>query len=299
MNNLIWLDGSLVPTEKATIPIMSHTLHYGTGAFEGIRVYKTTQGRALLKLDEHIKRLIDSFSIFEAPLPWKFNQIKQAVIDTVRANDIDQGYVRPIIFFGSESLHIDPRTCSVHMAIIVVPFSTFKTKAITVMTSPIKRICPQSFDVAKKINGHYINSVHAHQNARLHGYDEALLLDHNGYVAECSIANIFMVDKQGIVKTPALGSILPGITRAIVLELANRLGLQAQEKSITYNNLVNAAELFITGTAAEIMPISKLDNQPFIPSEVNITSQLQKQFHKIVHERHKEFQHWFTYIDSQ
>jgi len=210
----IWIDGQYLPWQEAHVHLQTYTLHYGAGVFEGIRLYNTIKGPAIFCLDEHIDRLFDSFSVFEKEIPFSKKQVKDAVINLIKKNNVTAGYIRPIIFLGCGTMSLDITHAPVQVAISMWPWAKhLGDDAISIKTSPFIRPHPRSTFVDKKINGHYINSILAHMDAKKSGYDEALLLDYNNNLAEGAAANIFLV-KDNVLKTPQLGSILPGITRA-------------------------------------------------------------------------------------
>src|ERR1700722_10497919 len=209
----IWLDGNIIPWQEASVHITTHTLHYGSGAFEGIRCYATPKGTAIFRLSDHITRLLRSCASLGVPIALTAQTLEQAVIDTINANSFTNCYIRPIIFFGSESLLLSPRNCSIHCAIIALEMNKYLgTQPVTVAISKIKRMPPDSAPLHNKINGYYVNSIFAFHDAQDRGFDEALLLDQHGTIAEGSVANIFFI-MDGILTTPTAEAILPGITR--------------------------------------------------------------------------------------
>jgi len=291
----IWLDGTIVPWQEATIHIATHTLHYGSGAFEGIRCYATPQGPAIFRLTDHTTRLLTSFASFGINVPFSQATLEQAIIDTVKINGLDNCYIRPILFFGDESLLLNPKNLSVHCAIMVLEMHKYLgTKAIKVTISNIKRMHPESAPLHSKINGYYVNSIFAFQDAQKRGFDEALLLDHDNRIAEGSVANIFFVI-DGILKTPTAETILPGITRDTVIILAQQLGIAVCEESIHLDDLSRATEAFFTGTASEITPIHMIDQHQYaIPGL--ITEKIKSMYTAIITGHATQDQKWLTFV---
>lgn len=295
--SVIWLDGKLVPWEQATVHIMTHTLHYGSGAFEGIRCYATENGPAIFRLSEHVDRLLNSFSCFETTFPWTKTMLEQAIITTVKANGLSNCYIRPLIFFGSESLLLNPKNLSVHCAIIAIDMDKYLGKeAINVGISSIKRISPNAVPIHNKINGFYVNSIFAFQEVKSRGFDEAILLDQKGNISEGSVANIFFII-DGILKTPPSESILPGITRASVIDIAKKLNIPTSEETITLQDVNNATEAFFTGTASEITPIKLIDQKQFNISPGEITQAIQRMYKNITVGNNNDFKLWLTFIN--
>lgn len=293
----IWLDGKMVPWEQATVHIMTHTLHYGSGAFEGIRCYATKNRPAIFRLSEHVDRLLNSFSCFETTFPWTKSILEQAIIDTVKANGLSNCYIRPLIFFGAESILLSPKNLSVHCAIIAIDMDKYLGKeAISVGISSIKRISPSAVPIHNKINGFYVNSIFAFQEVKNRGFDEALLLDQKGNISEGSVANIFFVI-DGILKTPPSESILPGITRASVMDIAKKLGIPTSEEIITLQDMNNATEAFFTGTASEITPIKLIDQKQFDQSPGKVTQAIKEMYKSIALGNNNDFKFWLTFID--
>jgi len=292
----IWMDGTLVPWAQAQVHVLSYTLHYGLGSFEGIRMYPTSNGTAIFRLHEHVDRLLESCSVLPRPVPFSKQEIIDAVCATVKKNGITHGYVRPLVYLGTGALGIQPTDNPVHLAIAVLPWKKVTASALRVKTSPFIRIHPQSTYVEKKLIGNYINSILAHMDAVENGYDEALLLDYEGNIAEGPGANVCIV-KDGNIQTPALGSLLPGITRDTVLAISGDLGIPAEECSITEAAFKNADEAFFTGTAVEIAPIQSIDNISFGKEAGPITRQLQEYYDAVVHGKVEKYKDWLTIIN--
>ena len=292
----IWLDGKLVPWDEAKVHVLAHSLHYGSAVFEGIRFYKTSKGPAIFLLDKHVKRLVFSAKTVGMKLPYTEKQLSDAIIQTVKENDIPAGYIRPLCFYGYGNLGVSPKDVPVQVAIAVWPWGAYLGDEPTkVKISSFIRLHPKSTVQDAKISGHYFNSLLAGNEARGEGYDEALLLDYEGNVAEGSGENLFLV-KDGVIFTPSLGTILPGITREAVMTLAKNLGLKVEEKKITRDQLSTMDEAFFTGTAAEVASIASFDGKelPHFPGPV--TTKLRDAFMDITHGRNHEYDDWLTYL---
>lgn len=295
--NIVWIDGKMVPKEEAKIGITCHTLHYGSGVFEGMRCYSTENNAAVFRLHDHIKRLFKSFENFEINLPWTEKEIAQAVIDTIKINNLDDCYIRPIIFFGDESLLISPKELSLHCAIIALPMEKYLGKdPIKVGFSNIKKLAKDSMPINSKINGSYANSIFAFNDVKKRGFDDAILLDQNGNIAEGSVANIFFVKNNKIV-TPTLNSILPGITRDSILKIAKHLNIEIVEQDIKPDDIFEKGftEAFFTGTASEITPIKSIENIEF-NAPGKITNDINQIYQNIVKNKDNAFLDWLTFL---
>ena len=290
----IWMNGKFVKWEDAKIHVLTHALHYGSGVFEGIRVYKTNKGAAIFRLKEHVKRLFDSAESLFMKIPYSQEDIEEAIKETVKINKLEEGYIRPIVFYGYGKMGLDPKGAKIEVAIAVWPWPSYIGDSAKVAVSSFVRISPKSLKADKKVCGHYINSILASLEAKEKGYDEALLLDSEGKVAEGPGENIFLV-KEGKIKTvPLRGQILPGITRDSVIKIAKDLGYEVLEEDISLEELKQADELFFTGTAAEVTPITQLDDKEFKIGE--ITKNLKKNYLDIV--RGKEgYEGWLEYVE--
>ena len=300
-DGVIWYDGKMVPWRDANTHVLTHTLHYGLGVFEGLRAYETTQGPAIFRLKEHTDRLFNSAHIFMMKIPYDKVTIMQAQRDVVKQNKLTSGYIRPIAFYGAEAMGLSARTLSVHVAIAAWPWGTYLgpeslENGIRVKTSSFTRHHVNVNMCRAKSVATYANSILANQEVALNGYDEALLLDVDGYVAEGSGENIFIV-KQGKLYSPDLTSCLEGITRASILELAAEIGVPVIEKRITRDEVYCADEAFFTGTAAEVTPIRELDNRIIGPGKRGpITTQLQALFFDCVKGKAKNHEDWLTLV---
>ncbi|MDV6341438.1 branched-chain amino acid transaminase [Nitrosomonas sp. Is24] len=300
-DGVIWYDGKMVPWRDANTHVLTHTLHYGLGVFEGLRAYETAQGAAIFRLQEHTDRLFNSAHIFMMKMPYDKATIMQAQRDVVKQNKLSSAYIRPIAFYGAEAMGLSARTLSVHVAIAAWSWGTYLgpealENGIRVKTSSFTRHHVNINMCRAKSVTTYANSILANQEVALNGYDEALLLDVEGYVAEGSGENIFIV-KQGKLYTPDLTSCLEGITRASIIELTAELGIPVIEKRITRDEIYCADEAFFTGTAAEITPIRELDNRIIGPGKRGpITAQLQTLFFDCVKGRAKNHTDWLTLV---
>jgi branched-chain amino acid aminotransferase len=294
----IWFDGKLVDWEDARVHVLAHTLHYGVGAFEGIRCYKTEEGApAVFRLKEHIDRLFDSAHILTLEIPYTADEICQAVRKTLAANGLVEGYIRPVVFIGEGEMGLFARTNPVHTAIAVWPWGSYLgeeglKKGIRAKVSSFNRHHVNAAMTKGKINGYYVNSVLAKWEVVKAGYDEAVLLDTEGYVAEASGENVFMV-RNGILQTTPLTSILPGITRDSVLTIARKMDLPVKEARFSRDEMYIADEVFFTGTAAEITPVREVDDRRVGTGKPGpVTRRIQEKFFDIVHGRDALFRHW-------
>lgn len=298
-DGLIWFDGELIPWRDAKVHVLTHTLHYGMGAFEGVRAYKTEQGAAIFRLEEHTRRLFNSAKIMNMQIPFSEEEINEAQRAAVRENNLDSAYIRPMIFFGSEGMGLRADNLKVHVMVAAWEWGSYLgdegiEKGIRIKTSSFTRHHVNVSMCKAKANGHYINSMLALQEAQRDGYDEAMLLDVDGFVAEGSGENIFVV-REGQIYTPDLTSALDGITRKTIVQLANELGYDIIEKRITRDEVYIADEAFFTGTAAEVTPIREVDNRPIgCGSRGPVTEKLQKLYFDVVEGRSHLDQNWLT-----
>jgi len=296
-----WHDGKLVPWREATTHVLTHSLHYGLAVFEGLRAYKTAGGTAIFRLREHTERLFNSAHIFMMKMPYDKETLIAAQREVVRANDLESCYVRPIAFYGSEKMGVSPKGAQVHVSIAAWPWGAYLgadglEKGIRVKTSSFARHHINVTMCRAKFSGTYANSILANQEAVDHGYDEALLLDVDGYVAEGAGENLFLV-KNGRLYEPELTSALIGITRDSVIQLAQDIGLEVQTKRITRDDIYIADEAFFTGTAAEVTPIRELDNRVIGAGKRGpVTEKLQSMFFDVVNGRNPKYAKWLTPI---
>ena len=300
-DGFIWHDGKLVPWREATTHVLTHSLHYGLAVFEGLRAYKTAGGTAIFRLREHTERLFNSAHIFMMKMPYDKETLSAAQREVVRANDLESCYVRPIAFYGSEKMGVSPKGAQVHVSIAAWPWGAYLgadglEKGIRVKTSSFARHHINVTMCRAKFSGTYANSILANQEAVDHGYDEALLLDVDGYVAEGAGENLFLV-KNGRLYEPELTSALIGITRDSVIQLAQDIGLEVHTKRITRDDIYIADEAFFTGTAAEVTPIRELDNRVIGAGKRGpVTEKLQSMFFDVVNGRNSKYAKWLTPI---
>lgn len=297
----IWKDGKLIPWRDATVHVLTHSLHYGMAVFEGVRAYQTSQGVAIFRLKEHTQRLINSAKIFQMTVPFDLESLMEAQKQVVRENDLKSCYLRPLIWIGSEKLGISARGNSIHVAISAWARNAYMfeegiTKGIRVKTSSFSRHHVNASMVRAKASGYYINSILANQEALNDGYDEALLLDTDGYVSEGAGENVFIV-KNGKIYTPDLASCLDGITRDSIMTIARDMNIEVIEKRITRDEIYCCDEAFFTGTAAEVTPIRELDNRTIGNGKPgSITEKLQSKFFAAVKGEDATYRHWLTIV---
>ena len=295
----IWFNGELVDWDKAQIHILTHSLHYGMAVFEGVRAYQTPAGTAIFRPAEHTRRLFNSAKIFQMNVPHTFETLMQAQKDCVRLNKLDSCYIRPIIWIGSEKMGVSAKGNTIHASIAVWPWGAYLgedgiSKGIRVKTSSYSRHHVNVSLVRAKASGYYINSILANQEVTVHGYDEALLLDTEGYVSEGSGENVFIV-KSGKLYTPDLASCLDGITRDSVITMARDLGYAVVEKRITRDEMYCADEAFFSGTAAEITPIRELDDRTIGEGRRGpVTERLQSLFFDVVGGKADKYAGWLS-----
>lgn len=303
-DGLIWYDGKMVPWREATTHVLTHTLHYGMGVFEGVRAYNTPEGPAIFRLQDHTDRLFRSAHILGMKLPFSKEELNAAQLAVVQANGLESGYLRPMAFYGPEAMGISAKTLSVHVIVAAWPWGAYLGKealehGIRVKTSSFSRHHVNITMCKAKANGNYMNSILAHREAEMDGYHEALLLDVDGYVAEGSGENIFLV-RGGKLYTPDLTSCLDGITRNTIFQLAEEQGLSVVEKRITRDEVYIADEAFFTGTAAEITPIRELDNRPIgSGTRGPITEKLQTRYFQCVQGQAPEHRDWLAYVNAK
>ncbi len=297
----IWFDGKLVEWRDANIHVLTHSLHYGMGVFEGVRAYKTNKGTAIFRLQEHTQRLFNSAKIFQMNIPFSQDEIKEAQKAVVRANKLESCYLRPIAWIGSEKLGVSAKGNTIHVAIAAWPWGAYlgedgMNKGIRVKTSSFARHHVNVSLVRAKASGYYINSILANQEATNDGYDEALLLDTDGYVSEGSGENVFIV-KAGKLYTPDLASCLDGITRDAIMTMARDNKIEVIEKRITRDEMYCCDEAFFTGTAAEVTPIRELDGRQIGEGKRGpITTKLQTMFFDVVSGKNTKYGKWMTSI---
>ena len=300
-DGVIWYDGKMVNWRDATTHVLTHTLHYGMGVFEGVRAYKTGKGAAIFRLQEHTDRLFNSAHILQMKMPFSKQEISDAMRAAVRENHLESGYIRPMAFYGAEAMGIAAKTLSTHVICAAWSWGAYMgddalTRGIRVKTSSFSRHHVNITMCKAKANGNYMNSILAHQEAANDGYQEALLLDVDGFVAEGSGENVFIV-RKGKLYTPDLTSALEGITRDTIVQLAKELGYEVIEKRITRDEVYTADEAFFTGTAAEVTPIRELDNRAIgTGTRGPITEQLQSLYFDVVKGKSAKHMHWLTLV---
>ena len=298
--DFIWMNGEFVPWDKANVHVLSHGLHYGTGVFEGIRAYDTELGTAIFRHTEHLERLARSASFYELELPFELETLREATHELIRRNGLDSCYIRPLAFRGYGEMGLHAISASVEVIIAVWPWGAYlgedaKRNGIRAKVSTWRRHSPDSVGAHAKAAGHYLNSILAKQDSVRAGYDEAIMLDQRGMLSEGSGENIFIV-QDGTVVTPGhTSAILGGITRASVMQIAGDLGYTVAERDVALSELHQADEVFLTGTAAELVPVREVDHHAFdAPGE--ITAHLLAKFEEVLHGRAKEYVEWLDVV---
>lgn len=299
----IWMNGKFVDWADAKVHVLSHVIHYGSSFFEGIRCYATKRGPAVFRLDEHVKRLINSAKIFRAEIPYSYDEIFDAIIETIKINNLDACYIRPIAYRGYDDIGVNPLNNPVDLTIAAYEWGSYLGKGaadngIDVCVSSWRRSAPNSMPTMSKIGGAYMNSQLIKMEALVNGYSEGIALDTNGYISEGSGENIFLV-YEGIVFTPQISnSILPGVTRKSIIHLAKELGYEVKETNIMREMLYIADEAFFSGTAAEITPIRSVDKTIIGKgSKGRVTTQLQEAFFDIADNANDKYG-WLTFINN-
>jgi len=297
----IWYDDKLVPWRDATTHVLTHSLHYGLAVFEGVRAYKTPEGPAIFRLQDHTDRLFNSAKIFMMDIPYTREQLNDAQREVVRANQLESCYLRPLAFYGSEKMGVSPKGAKVHVSIAAWPWGAYLgeeglAKGIRVKTSSYQRHHINVSMVRSKTAGHYVNSILANMEAVNHGYDEALLLDTQGFVAEGAGENLFIV-RDGKIFEPNMVSGLIGITRRTVIELAADLGYTVTQIPMTRDDVYLADEAFFTGTAAEVTPIREVDGRVIGQGARGpITEKIQSLFFDVVNGRNAKYKRWLAKV---
>ena len=300
-DGLIWMDGEMVPWREAKIHVLTHTLHYGMGVFEGVRAYQTPEGPAIFRLEDHTKRLFNSAKIMNMDIPFSQDVVNEAQKACVRENNLESAYLRPMAFYGSEGMGLRADNLQTHLMVAAWEWGAYLgddgiNKGIRIKTSSFTRHHVNVSMCKAKANGHYINSMLALQEALHDGYDEAMLLDVDGFVAEGSGENLFIV-REGQIFTPDLTSALDGITRNTLFVLAKELGYDIKEKRITRDEVYVSDEAFFTGTAAEVTPIREVDNRIIGDGTRGpITTKLQKAYFDLVEGRSDRSDNWLALI---
>ena len=301
-NKFIWKNGSFEKWEETSVHILSHTIHYGTGVFEGLRAYKTEKGPAIFRLDDHTNRLFDAASQISLKIPYSAKELNKVQKDIFIKNNLDEGYIRPIVFLGNESLGIRATELSVNVAVAAWEWPSYmdpeaKEKGISVIKSSYEQYS-NPLHSGYKIIGTYINSTMALHEAISQGADEALLLDKNGFISEGSGENIFIV-KNDEIFTPKTDHCLNGITRQSVMTMAEDFGINIEEKNITFEEACEADEIFFTGTAVEITPITRIDSRKIGEGlRGPITKKLQETFVLVVSGQSNQYDKWLSYVNE-
>jgi branched-chain amino acid aminotransferase len=300
-DGVIWLDGQMVPWREAKVHVLTHTLHYGMGVFEGVRAYETPEGTAIFRLQAHTDRLFNSAKIMNMAMPYSKEELNEAQRAVVRENGLSSAYLRPMAFYGAEGMGLRADNLKVHVMVAAWTWGAYMgaenlEKGIKVATSSFTRHHPNISMTKAKANGAYMNSMLALQEAIRHGCDEALLLDKEGYVSEGSGENFFMV-RDGVIYTPLLTSALDGITRKTIMQLAAEMGYSVIERNITRDEVYIADEAFFTGTAAEVTPIRELDGRAIgSGSRGPITQAIQARYFALVQGKDKDYAEWRTFV---
>ena len=300
-DGVIWMDGQMVPWRDARVHVLTHTLHYGMGVFEGVRAYETEDGTAIFRLKDHTKRLFNSAHILGMDIPYTQEQLNEAQIAIVLENGLKNAYIRPMCYYGSEGMGLRADNLKVHVMIAAWTWGSYlgeenMRRGIRIRTSSYNRHHVNVTQCKAKANGNYMNSMLALQEAISCGFDEAMLLDTEGYVSEGSGENIFIV-REGVIYTPDLTSALDGITLRTIFKLAEEEGLKVIDKRITRDEVYIADEAFFTGTAAEVTPIREVDNRPIGEGTRGpITHRLQSLYFDVVKGRHPKHRDWLTYV---
>ena len=301
-DGLIWFNDKFVPWREAKTHVLTHTLHYGLGVFEGVRAYETKKGAAIFRLEDHTKRLFNSAHIVGMKIPFDAAKINKAQKESISKNNLKSGYIRPMAFYGAEAMGISSKELSTNVIVAAWNWGAYMGQealesGIKVKTSSFSRHYVNSTMTKAKANGNYMNSIIAHQEATSDGYDEALLLDTQGFIAEGTGENIFIV-KHGKLYTPTLSSALEGITRDTVITIAKDLNVEVIEKNITRDEVYTADEAFFTGTAAEVTPIKELDKRLIGKGKRgSLTEEIQKIYFDTVKGINSHYAHWLTYTD--
>jgi len=296
----IWMNGRLVRWDDATVHVTAHALQYGTGVFEGMRCYDTPDGPAIFRLEPHLRRFFESARFYELDIPYSLEALASASLEVIRANGLENAYLRPLAFFDSHSFSVWPKDCPVSVAVIAVPGRAYiqggPEAGVRVTVSTVRRIDSSMLPPFVKACGHYTNSVRAVQEAIRRGYDEALLLNSKGDVAEGSGENLFVVKNGALITNDVEASILLGVTRDSVLQIARDLGLPVVVRPITLTDVHTADELFFSGTAVEVTPIKEVDGRIYGDGSPGpVTRRIQQTFFDAVHGRLPQYRGWLSY----
>ncbi len=298
----IWMDGELVAWEDAKIHVLTHTLHYGCGVFEGIRAYETARGPAVFRLEDHIDRLFDSAAIFLIDIPFTRQQLVDATVETIKVNHVPSCYIRPIVYLGYGEMGLNPLPCPVNVAVAVWPWGTYLgdeglQHGVRMKISSWRRHDPNAMPPAAKGTGMYINSSMAKVEALKAGYDEAILLSPLGHVSECTGENLFIVRDGAVVTPPVSAGALQGITQSSVRQIAEDLGIEYRVELLLRSDLYTADEGFLTGTAAEVVPIRSVDDRE-LGEPGPVTRRIQETYFAAVRGEVDRYKDWLTYVDE-
>ena len=303
-SKFIWFNGKIIPWDDAKIHVMSHVLHYGSGVFEGIKCYATKEGPAIFRLDDHIHRLFESGNKYQIKIPFSEDDIINASIETVRINGFESCYIRPIAFYGYDTLGVHPKDCPVEVAVASFFWGAYLgaeglLNGVNIVISPWKRLSLDEFPPSAKASGQYMNSMQAVQDARNRGYDEALLLNQQGYIAEGSGQNIFIVKDEIIYTNGLNASILMGITRSSIIQICKNLDYSVEITDLTEEMLLSADEAFFTGSATEVTPIASVNDKPVGNGKPGrITLKLKNLYSSIVHGKEARYNDWLTLVNA-
>ncbi|MCS5420515.1 MULTISPECIES: branched-chain amino acid transaminase [Psychrilyobacter] len=298
----IWMNGEMIDHDNANVHVLSHVMHYGTSFFEGIRAYKTEEGTAIFRLDEHIDRLYNSCKIYRTEIPYTKEEIKKAISDTIKINGIKTAYIRPLVYRGYNSLGVNPSNCPVETMIATWEWGAYLgeealTQGVDVCVSSWRRLAPNTMPTAAKAGGNYLSSQLIKVEALENGYDEGIALDYSGNVSEGSGENLFVISNGKIYSPQSGSSALIGITRDSVITIARDLGYEVVEETISRESLYTADELFFSGTAAEITPIASVDKIKIgIGKRGPITEKIQEAFFEMTEGKNIKYNSWLTYI---
>tara|TARA_B110000116_G_C16742754_1_gene539380 strand:+ start:210 stop:1133 length:924 start_codon:yes stop_codon:yes gene_type:complete len=300
----IWMDGKLLPFHKANIHVMSHCIHYGSAVFEGIKCYNTSKGPAIFKLKEHMERLHASANAFNMSIPYTVEQLCEAAINLVKSNEVKDSYLRPIAFYGFDTLGVHPKECPIQVSIATLDWGAYVSKealanGARITISPWKKYKSSAFPASTKASGPYLNSMLAVQEAKSRGFDEALLLNEDNSIAEGSGQNIFLIKDCIFHTNDRVSNILMGITRSTLFKLIEKLGFSYKVDTISQDELFNADEIFYCGSASEVTPIREIDDHIVGNGKAGkITLELQKLYYEIVRGQHEEYFSWLTFTEE-
>ena len=302
--SLMWFNGEIVPWEKGTTHVMSHGLHYGSGVFEGIKCYSTDRGPEIFRLEDHISRMFGSADMYQMDIPFTEKELLEGCLELVRANGVKDGYVRPVAFYGYDSLGVHPKACPVEVAIAVFDWGAYLGQGalengVRVTVSPWRKFHSSSFPTVVKANGQYLNSMLAAMDAKSKGFDEALLLNQEGTIAEGAGQNIFLVKDNVIYTNEEDSSILMGITRDTLLKLAQEKGIEVRIGRLSLGQLFSADEAFFSGTASEVTPICEVDNRMVGSGRPGpVTKELQSTYLDLIHGKLEGYDQWLSYVND-